>query len=152
MGPPVAITYQCLLIILHYFSAEPPPIEPEDCVWGPWSTWSFCSKLCGVGTNTRSRKKIKIEQNGGNCSGSERDNKFCNTQNVPIICPNVPEVPEVPEVTKVTEVLSHLAAPVAMAGGAFAAASFIAMPPLPLTLASGIPPGKCSTQLSIQLL
>ena len=126
MGPPVAITYQCLLIILHYFSAEPPPIEPEDCVWGPWSTWSFCSKLCGVGTNTRSRKKIKIEQNGGTCSGSGKDSKPCNTQS----CPNV------------TEVLSHLAAPVAMAGGAFAAASFIAMPPLPLTLASGIPPGK----------
>ena len=111
---------------------------PEDCVWERWSTWSSCSKLCGVGTNTRSRKKIKIEQNGGNCSGSERDNKFCNTHS----CPNVPEVPEVTEVTEFTEVLSHLAAPVAMAGGAFAVASFIAMPPLPLTLASGIPPGK----------
>ena len=43
---------------------------------------------------------------------------------------------------KVTEVLSRLAGQVATAGGAFAVASFINLPPLPTTLASGIPPGK----------
>ena len=42
----------------------------------------------------------------------------------------------------VTEVLSRLAGQVATAGGAFAVASFINLPPLPTTLASGIPPGK----------
>ena len=42
------ITYHCLLKILYHFSAENLPIEPEDCVWGHWSTWSSCSKLCGV--------------------------------------------------------------------------------------------------------
>ena len=43
---------------------------------------------------------------------------------------------------KVKEVLSRLAGQVATAGGAFAVASFINLPPLPTTLASGIPPGK----------
>jgi hypothetical protein len=128
------ITYHCLLKILYHFSAENLPIEPEDCVWGHWSTWSSCSKLCGVGTNTRSRKKIEIEQNGGNCSGSGRDSKPCNTHS----CSKVPEV------------LSLLAAPVATAGGAFAVASFIAMPPLPMTLASGIPPGKLAINYQLK--
>ena len=53
---------------------------PEDCVWGPWKTWSSCSKTCGGGTKTRSRTKTKAEPNGGNCSGSGRDIKTCNTQ------------------------------------------------------------------------
>ena len=53
---------------------------PEDCVWGPWSTWSSCSKTCGSGTNIRSRSKTKTERNGGNCPGSGSDNKLCNTQ------------------------------------------------------------------------
>ena len=53
---------------------------PEDCVWGPWSTWLSCSKTCGGGIETRSRIKTKAEQNGGNCSGSRSDSKPCNTQ------------------------------------------------------------------------
>ena len=52
----------------------------EDCVWGIWSFWSPCSISCGGGTNTRSRNKIRNERNGGNCSGSGRDSKRCNTQ------------------------------------------------------------------------
>ena len=43
------------------------------------------------------------------------------------------------------DTLAEAAAPVAIAGGTIAAASLLAMPPLPMTLASGIPPGKkCS--------
>ena len=53
---------------------------PEDCVWGPWSTWSICSNSCGSGTNTRSRSKIKTEKNGRYCLGSGQDSKRCNTQ------------------------------------------------------------------------
>ena len=56
---------------------------PEDCVWGPWSTWLSCSKTCGGGIETRSRIKTKAEQNGGNCSGSISDSKTCNTQSCP---------------------------------------------------------------------
>ena len=55
----------------------------EECVWGPWSTWLSCSKTCGGGTKTRSRTKTKVEQNGGNCSGSRSDSKTCNTQTCP---------------------------------------------------------------------
>ena len=40
------------------------------------------------------------------------------------------------------DTLAEAAAPVAIAGGTIAAASLLAMPPLPMTLASGIPPGK----------
>jgi hypothetical protein len=43
------------------------------------------------------------------------------------------------------DTLAEVAAPAAIAGGTIAAASLFAMPPLPMTLASGIPPGKkCS--------
>ena len=53
---------------------------PEDCVWGPWSTWLPCSKSCGGGTESRSRTKTKAERNGGNCLESRWDTKTCNTQ------------------------------------------------------------------------
>ena len=56
---------------------------PEDCVWGSWSTWSSCSKTCGGGIENRSRNKTKVEQNGGNCSGSRFDIKTCNTLSCP---------------------------------------------------------------------
>ena len=130
---------------MHYFSTEHEAeaeagtetgTETEDCVWGDWSTWSSCSKLCGMGTNTRIRKKIEIERNGGNCTGSGTESKTCNTHSC----------------SKVSEVLSRLAGQVATAGGAFAVASFINLPPLPMTLASGIPPGKYAiSYLSIEI-
>ena len=56
---------------------------PEDCVWGPWSTWLSCSKTCGGGTETRLRTKTKAERNGGNCPESGFDIKTCNTQSCP---------------------------------------------------------------------
>ena len=56
---------------------------PEDCVWGRWSTWGSCSKTCGGGTETRSRRKKKRQQNGGNCPGSRSERNNCNTQSCP---------------------------------------------------------------------
>ena len=40
------------------------------------------------------------------------------------------------------DTLAEAAVPAAIAGGTIAAASLFAMPPLPMTLASGIPPGR----------
>ena len=42
----------------------------------------------------------------------------------------------------ILDTLEEVAAPAAIAGGAIAVATLFAMPPLPMTLASGIPPGK----------
>jgi hypothetical protein len=38
---------------------------PVDCEWSPWSSWSSCSKLCGGGSQMRSRY-VKVQpQHGG---------------------------------------------------------------------------------------
>ena len=42
----------------------------------------------------------------------------------------------------ILDTLEEVAAPAAIAGGAIAVLTLFAMPPLPMTLASGIPPGK----------
>ena len=42
-----------------------------DCKWGPWDAWSFCTKTCGGGSRTKSRKIVQIAVYGGNqCNGS----------------------------------------------------------------------------------
>ena len=87
------------------------------------SQWSSCSKTCGPGTQQRS---VQIPANYGGLQCPNQLTKPCNTRS----CSKVPEV------------LNRLAGQVATAGGAFAVASFINLPPLPTTLASGIPPGK----------
>ena len=42
----------------------------------------------------------------------------------------------------ILDTLEEVAVPAAIAGGAIAVATLFAMPPLPMTLSSGIPPGK----------
>ena len=54
-----------------------------DCVWGPWSTYSTCSKSCGGGRKSRTRQKDVQEKNGGLCEGTGVDKTSCNTENCP---------------------------------------------------------------------
>ena len=54
-------------------------LEPVNCVWGEWSTYTACSKTCGNGTQARQRTiALEASQTGINCTGSDREAKECN--------------------------------------------------------------------------
>ena len=48
--------------------------------WGPWSSFSRCSKTCGGGLRTRTRRcdKPVPSTNGANCPGSASHSEKCN--------------------------------------------------------------------------
>lgn len=56
------------------------------CRVNSWSSWSSCSRSCGGGTSSRSRKKIITESCGGRCPYSLRSSKRCNTNCCPVNC------------------------------------------------------------------
>lgn len=37
----------------------------RDCKWGPWSEWSTCSAVCGIGYQHREREIVQTEQGDG---------------------------------------------------------------------------------------
>merc|ERR1712212_263973 len=51
-----------------------------DCTWGPWGSWSACSKTCGGGTRTQTRIKSVVEANGGACIGKNQQEETCNQE------------------------------------------------------------------------
>eukprot|EP00929_Paragymnodinium_shiwhaense_P090933 TRINITY_DN51007_c0_g1_i1.p1 TRINITY_DN51007_c0_g1~~TRINITY_DN51007_c0_g1_i1.p1 ORF type:complete len:1844 (+),score=265.33 TRINITY_DN51007_c0_g1_i1:145-5676(+) len=60
---------------------------PVDCVWGEWGDWQGgCSRSCEGGVQARSRERVVVEDNGGNCTGWFREVRQCNTQLCPIDC------------------------------------------------------------------
>lgn len=54
-------------------------LEPVDGHWNRWSSWSDCSKECGTGKTSRTRKCNDPEaKNGGKvCEGKSREEKSC---------------------------------------------------------------------------
>jgi hypothetical protein len=48
-----------------------------DCAISVWSTWSACSRLCGVGTKTRTRVATSPKNSFGSCP-SLKEQTFCN--------------------------------------------------------------------------
>ncbi|XP_046857891.1 neurogenic locus notch homolog protein 1-like isoform X2 [Xenia sp. Carnegie-2017] len=53
--------------------------RPRNCVVSRWSSWSSCSHQCGnAGVQTRTRRKIRTESNGGSCPYSLRRTRACN--------------------------------------------------------------------------
>ncbi|XP_072288880.1 A disintegrin and metalloproteinase with thrombospondin motifs 12-like [Eucyclogobius newberryi] len=50
--------------------------------WGPWSTWSFCSRTCGTGVQSADREcnSPKPEFGGKYCTGERRRYRTCNTK------------------------------------------------------------------------
>ena len=59
-----------------------------DCEWDEWEVGE-CSKSCGGGTRTNSRKpSIDAEHGGEDCSGSSIVSESCNVQE----CPGTKEI------------------------------------------------------------
>ncbi|XP_042608438.1 A disintegrin and metalloproteinase with thrombospondin motifs 12-like [Cyprinus carpio] len=50
--------------------------------WGPWSTWSHCSRTCGAGVQSADRECIqpKPEFGGKYCTGERKRYRICNTK------------------------------------------------------------------------
>jgi len=63
---------------------------PIDCEWGSWSSFSECSLPCFDGVNgTRSQNRsiaVEAQFGGANCSGSDINVEYCNTQPCPVNC------------------------------------------------------------------
>jgi hypothetical protein len=59
---------------------------PEHCEVSEWTSDHICSKKCGGGVITRTRKIIKEPKNGGNACGELKEETACNTQECPIDC------------------------------------------------------------------
>lgn len=53
--------------------------KPVDCVVGPWTEFSSCSKTCGGGTSTRTRAVVTPSSGGGKVCPSLQESQTCNT-------------------------------------------------------------------------
>ena len=53
--------------------------------WGAWSSYSSCSKTCGVGIKSRHRSCDNPEPYGGgdNCVGDHEQSTYCNMKPCP---------------------------------------------------------------------
>ena len=51
-------------------------------MWAEWSSWSECTKSCGIGERFRSRScsSPAPENNGEYCSGPRSEKEFCMIQ------------------------------------------------------------------------
>lgn len=59
---------------------------PVDCKQAAWGSWSTCSKFCGLGVHTRSRKTDIEAANGGVECGSTEETKNCKLMDCPVDC------------------------------------------------------------------
>lgn len=60
---------------------------PVDCSFGPWASWSLCTKSCGGGTIKRFRPQINQTKNGGQeCVGGPSQSQDCNIGGCPVDC------------------------------------------------------------------
>lgn len=57
-----------------------------NCVTEAFSAWGACSKTCGTGAQTRSRKIRTAAANGGTPCGPLTETKSCNTNPCPVDC------------------------------------------------------------------
>ncbi|XP_053322587.1 SCO-spondin-like [Spea bombifrons] len=48
-----------------------------DCIVSPWTSWSECSRSCGLGVIFRRRDVLRDRLPGGHCAGAQFDSKSC---------------------------------------------------------------------------
>ena len=60
--------------------------KPRDCLMNVWGEWGPCSKNCGGGISTRTRKILRPAAHGGRSCPSPTETKPCNTQGCPVDC------------------------------------------------------------------
>ena len=55
-------------------------------MWAEWTTWSKCSKTCGIGEHIRIRScsNPAPRNNGEYCAGPKSEKEFCMNQNCDI--------------------------------------------------------------------
>ena len=57
-----------------------------NCRVSAWSTWNTCTRSCGGGLTSRTRRKTRTEYCGGSCPYQLIETKICNTQCCPFNC------------------------------------------------------------------
>ncbi|XP_073488988.1 LOW QUALITY PROTEIN: SCO-spondin-like [Aquarana catesbeiana] len=55
-----------------------------DCVLSVWTSWSECSRSCGLGVKFRRRDVIRDRLPGGHCAGAQFDSQSCFVQACPV--------------------------------------------------------------------
>jgi hypothetical protein len=59
---------------------------PINCVQSDWSNWGACSKPCGGGTQTKTRSTSQVNKYGGIKCGPSSNTRSCNAHKCPINC------------------------------------------------------------------
>jgi len=59
--------------------------KPVACVLSKWSAWSKCTKSCGFGRATRTRREIISPRNGAFCA-AKTQHMICNNRACPVDC------------------------------------------------------------------
>merc|ERR1711871_453070 len=57
-----------------------------DCAVSSWGAWGKCSKTCGTGSQTRTRKVTKQPKSGGAKCPALKATRKCNTHGCPVNC------------------------------------------------------------------
>ncbi|XP_068091514.1 SCO-spondin-like isoform X2 [Hyperolius riggenbachi] len=55
-----------------------------DCILSPWTSWSECSRSCGLGVKFRRQDVIRDRLPGGHCAGAQFDSRSCFVQACPV--------------------------------------------------------------------
>jgi len=64
-----------------------PGLPKQDCTWYDWSPWSYCSRSCGHGYQSRQRiVGVQAANGGAPCEGSDEEHGSCNDFECTVDC------------------------------------------------------------------
>eukprot|EP00929_Paragymnodinium_shiwhaense_P050191 TRINITY_DN25294_c0_g2_i1.p1 TRINITY_DN25294_c0_g2~~TRINITY_DN25294_c0_g2_i1.p1 ORF type:complete len:1607 (+),score=365.13 TRINITY_DN25294_c0_g2_i1:131-4951(+) len=72
----------CSMSLEETAKCHGPPCHIQDCLWDEWEPWSGCTRSCGGGQESRTRRIVKNPTHGGKaCMPSDKQQvQPCNTQ------------------------------------------------------------------------